>query len=68
MVNGSHKELIGTMNKDEKNNAKEKTNEEFTGSPEHQFPDFEAEDLRDQQNEQDTKPSGSKKNKDQMNN
>lgn len=44
------------MNKDQKNDSKkeanEEKNEEFTGSPEQQFPDFEAEDKQDQQKEQ----------------
>ncbi|MDQ0427328.1 hypothetical protein QOZ98_000153 [Planomicrobium stackebrandtii] len=43
------------MNNDKKNDAKEEEHEEFTGSPEQQFPDFEAEGQRDQQKEQNEK-------------
>ncbi|MGH2317919.1 hypothetical protein ACRC6Q_09115 [Planococcus sp. SE5232] len=37
------------MNKDKKKNAEEEDKEEFTGTPEEQLPDFEAEEQTDRQ-------------------
>ncbi|WP_142830018.1 hypothetical protein [Planococcus soli] len=55
------------MNKDKKNEsieeANKEKNEEFTGSPEQQLPDFEAEDKQNQQEEQYQKTARKEKDK-----
>lgn len=40
------------MEQNDKKNKEEVENEQFTGTPEQQFPDLEAEDQQDQQKEQ----------------
>ncbi|WP_394119989.1 hypothetical protein [Planococcus donghaensis] len=42
------------MNNDKKKNAEEEDKEEFTGTPEEQLPDFEAEEQSDRQEKEKT--------------